>query len=221
MLWVVAILVLCQPFQGWSQYPLEGYHRVDPATLTADTTNPLDFHLSLSTGVITSNYAGSRSYISAAPRLSYQLNDEWKLKAGFAMTTDMSYLTIQPPVRSLAPVRQGTTVGAGWVGAEYQPNDRLRIAGSVFYVGGQWQPMFGPMSQQGAMPVGAYGANATIQYRTGNNSWIELNVGIVRDEAGTLGPLLWDQWYGGRGSFYGLQHYGLLAEPCGYGWGAW
>ena len=152
--------------------------------LESDSAQRVQFHMSVGTGVY-SVWGNVRSYVGVAPRIEYKASDKVKLDGGFAVVSDLSnngYRIQGTQSRNLAPVKNGTQLGAVHGGVEYKANDRLLVRGDVFYVGGLYEPLYCPML--GTQEVSVVGGTASLRYRTKKDSFIDVHMTIVRDNRG-------------------------------------
>lgn len=166
-----------------------------------DTVSRLQVHGTVGAGMA-SGWGQTQGYIVMAPRLTYQLDSRWSLKAGFAVVNAVDMLPTPQP-RSMAPRRNSSTAAAVNVGAEYRSGN-MAFTASAFYLGGQTATLWSPVPYN----LDAYGVSASMQYRLGDNNYLTLHVGLVRDNTGAIGRMLWENpYYCGWGG------------PVGYGFG--
>lgn len=179
-----------------------------------DTVERLQFHGNVFTGV-NSGWGHTRSYMGVAPTLDYRFNDRWTLKTGFMVMNTIDPMAWGQP-RSMAPLRNNSVAGSMSVGAEYQASDRLWVSASAFYLGGAVNPLWNPTPAPYQLDV--YGMSASMRYRIGDRSFLDLNVNIVHDNTGALGRMMWENPYCYGWGGYG---YGLASMPLGsgFGWG--
>ena len=184
-------------------------------------------HVSVTTGFMGSNYGDNRLFTSVAPSLTFRPSTRWELRGGFRITNDMglnpNYTTNQP--RSLAPRRRngGTGIASAYVEADYRVNDRLWLAASLYHIGGQYAPLFGPANGD-AIDISATALSAAAAYRFSNNSYLHLSFTVVRDHTGMMPYMLYDTWmhsgWGGWGCYASpTDYYRLTVPPLYYGFG--
>lgn len=153
-------------------------------TLQRDTLNRFDYHLSFGTGVY-SGWGETHSYTYVAPTFEYRFSPKFTAFAGFAVSNDVNASLYQWPSRtvSYAPLKNSTRAGAAYAGGIYRPNDKLTIAASAFYIGGQFDPLW---HRGSALDIDAYGVSAAVRYRFNKRSSLSIYFDYVRDKAGTL-----------------------------------
>lgn len=181
-----------------------------------DSVGKWDYHINLGMGV-TSGFGATNSYMLVAPTVEYKANEKWAFKAGFAALngTDMAYFMNQTqPVRDLAPRRHTNSslaLGA-MVSAQYQVNDRLWVAGTLWRVAGQTITP-GGWGWWGVVPAGipidlnATGVTGELHYDLGKGNSLGVYISYVNDRTGAFMPLMYDSFYG----------YGLGGPMMGYG----
>lgn len=158
------------------------------------------WQLHVSTGAtVATGFGQTQSLGWVAPSFSYQATDRLKLKAGFAYKGTLlstSYRLRAYGPEDLAPRREGTQAGALWASAEYQANERLWLWASVAHLSGFAQPLWLDQS----LPLQASAFNGGFAYKFNSGSVLEMHLHIIRDNYGTLMPLLYDAPWG----FYGI-----------------
>ena len=181
---------------------------------TTDMLHKFNYHVSLFSGVY-SGWGETHSYMGVAPSFSYTLNERWKLKAGFVAMSDINP-NFTPQERSLAPRRNNSTTAlAGTINAEYQATDRLLISSSIFYVGGQLDPVW--VSGNSVSTLQAYGVSAAMHYKTKHNNYLDLSMTYIHDNTGALAPLFYNPYYSAYGcGFYNTQLHGNFKGFCGF-----
>ena len=163
----------------------------------ADTSR---WQMHLSTGTTVATGFGRTDALGwVAPSFSYQASPRLTLRAGFAykgtfLPTGYRLQAYGP--QDLAPRRQGTRAGAVWASAEYQANDHLRLWASVAHLNGFAQPLWLDQS----LPLQASAFSGGFAYKFNSGSVLEMHLHIIRDNYGTLMPLLYDTPWG----FYGI-----------------
>lgn len=171
-----------------------------------DTSQRMNYRMSLFTGFYY-GWGQAHGYAGVAPSFSYRLDDKWTLKANFAVTTDMAghpYAIREGDGRSWAPRRRSTTTGAAGmdVAAEYRPNDRTMIAAHLYYLGGNYTPVWSMSNRMEDLSV--WGGSMEFHYRTRNDNTLSLYLNVMNDETGALYPWL---YYPGAGRGTGLLQY--------------
>lgn len=182
-------------------------------------------HISVTTGFVGSSYGDNRLYTSIAPSVTFRPTKRLSFVGGIGMMNDLGmdphYLV--HPVRSLAPLRSsngGTGLVSAYVGAEYQVNDRLWLAASLYHLGGQYAPFFG-CANGSAVDVSATALSAEAAYRFSDNNYLRLSFTVVRDHTGMLPYMMYDSWmYHGWGSWNSYASptdlYRLMGAPMYY-----
>ena len=168
-------------------------------------------HLSVSTGFLGSSHGDNRLFTSVAPSLAYRPNDRWLVSAGFRITSDMGFPYIAHN-RDLAPYKRegGTGLVSAHVAAEYQVNDNLWLAASVYHIGGTYAPFFG-FAQGGTLDVSATAISAAAALRFNDDNYLKLSFTVVRDHYGTLPYMYYDSWM-----HSGFSPWGMYATPTDY-----
>ena len=168
-------------------------------------------HLSVTTGFLGTGQGDSRLFTTVAPSVTFCPTSRWRLTGGFGLTADfgLNGHYMAAPERNLAPVRNGgTRMASAYVEAEYQVSDRLWLAASLHHIGGDYAPLFGPANGT-AMPISATALSAEAAYRFEGGSLLHLSITVVRDHAGTLPYLWWENWHmGGWGGYDRWNGYG-------------
>lgn len=164
----------------------------------ADTSR-WDVHLSAGTSV-TSGFGRTQSLSWVAPSFEFHPTSRLTVNAGFAWAGSLlptDFKLQGHGARSLAPLRSGTHATALWAEAEYKVNERLWLWGAVAHIGGFAQPLWLDQS----LPLQATAFSGGLGYHIGDNSTLELHLHIVRDNYGTLAPLLYDNPFHYNGLF--------------------
>lgn len=170
-------------------------------TLWAQEVDTAAWHVRLSTGTsVTSGFGRTQSLSWVAPSFEFHPTSRLTVNTGFAsigslMPTGYKLQGYSP--RSLAPLRTGTSATALWAEAEYKVNERLWLWGAVAHIGGFAQPLWLDQS----LPLQATAFSGGLGYHIGDNSTLELHLHIVRDNYGTLAPLLYDNPFHYNGLF--------------------
>ena len=181
-------------------------------------------HLSVHTGFMGTNYGDNRLFSSVAPSLTFRPNSRWTVNAGFRITTDMGlnpHFSSSSSTRSLAPYRReyngGTGLASVYAAAQYQVNDRLWLAASVYHLTGTYAPICA-FSNGNVLDVSATAVSAAASYRLKDDSFLHFAISYIRDEYGTL-PYMWhDAWMHGSYGSWGM--YGAPCSHLGFG-GMW
>lgn len=150
----------------------------------------------MGSSVVSGLHGETFGYMSFAPTLNYKATDRVTVKAGFSAVSSLStngYALRGLEPRSLAPRKPTTTAVGMYVAGQYQVNDRLWLAASVFHIGGEYYHPW--LSGHGTLPLNATGVAADMSYRLGNRSYIDVHFSYIKDEAGSLCPLLLSPYY--------------------------
>lgn len=187
------------------------------AQIINDSVSKWDYHLNVGTGIVSDFDNQVRNYFMISPEIEYKPNSRWAVKAGFNAISDMdSYVFKGREPQSLAPRKNASTAVGIHLSAQYQVTDRLWIGATVFHIGGQssllytFNPYYG---WQFGTPVdlSITGFCADMQYRIGDNSYLDLHISVLRDNYGTL-PILYDNLY------YNAYRSGVGFGPFSTGW---
>lgn len=170
-------------------------------------------HLSVSTGFMGTNYGDNRLYTSVAPSLIVRPNQKWTLGAGFRITTDMgmnpNYAVVNNP-QSLAPYKRngGTGLVSAGVAAQYQVNDNIWLAGSIYHMTGTYAPLY--FGNGNVYDVSCTAISVEAAFRFANNNLLHIAFTYINDQNGTLPYMMHDAWMhcGGFGG------YGMYTNPC-------
>ena len=186
---------------------------IAPLTILAqeeqDTLSRWDYHIDLGTGVSV-GLGNATCYTAIHPSIEYRPTEKWTLRAGFLAfnTMDPNHFYLQgTQPRSLAPRRNSSTAVAASLSAQYQVNDHLWLAASVFHLGGQtilpggigW---YGLVAGGQTLDLDITGVTAHARYRFNNGNTLGIHLSVVGDRTGALVPFLCEPYYG---------------YPCGYG----
>lgn len=166
-----------------------------------DSVKRWDCHVALGTGISVGNGI-TVAYLGVAPEIEYHPSDRFTLVAGFSAlnSTDPSrfYLHGNEP-RSLAPRKNSSLALSVYMAAEYQVNDRLWLAASLFHQGGQLLMPAG-FGWWGFVPNGLpldldrTGFSAHLRYRIGDDNYLNVHMSIIRDRSSL--PLFYPSYYG-------------------------
>ena len=163
-----------------------------PVALQAQGIDTTRWHVRLSTGTsVTSGFGQTRALSWVAPSFEFHPTSRLTVNTGFASVgglMPLDYKLHGLGARSLAPRRSGTHVTALWAEAEYQVNSRLWLWGAVAHVSGFAQPLW----LDSSLPLQATAFSGGVGYCFGENSTLEMHFHIVRDNYGTLTPMLYD-----------------------------
>lgn len=163
----------------------------------SDSLSRWDFHVKLGTGVY-SGFDQVHGYTSVAPRVTYKPNDKLKLHGGFVAFNEMEAATLQVrghAPRNMAPRKNSSMAIAAYIAGTYRVNDRLLLAGSLFHLGGQIDPLWTP--SQYPVDLSVTGFNAAMSYRLGKSSYLDVSLTVLRDRTGAVVPLLMNPFYMG------------------------
>lgn len=170
-------------------------------------------HLSVGTGFFGTSFGDNRIFTSVAPSLSYRPNSCLTVNGGFNIVSDFGadkVFSSPAPVRSYAPYRNegGTGLVGVHVGAEYQVNDNVWIAASLYHLGGSYAPIYA--LSNGPVDVSVTALTAEAAFRFKDNNFLHLSVTIANDRNGSL-PYMWhDAFMTGHG-------WGMYGSRCGWG----
>ena len=186
------------------------------AAYPSDSLNRWDFHLSLGSGIMGGSYS-SASYLGVTPSLVFRPTDRLKITASATILDSYSlsggnyYIRGREP-RSLAPLRNPARAASVSVAVSYRVNDRLWVAASLHTLGGMLAngALVNPwLAGTPPMDLDATAFSASMRYRMGDNSFLDLHMTLIEDRTGALGPLLFANPYSG---FYGPA-YGGFCSP--------
>lgn len=177
-----------------------------PSKVQKDTLKEPQYGVSLFTGVC-SGWGTPHAYVGVAPRFQQQLNDQWKVKGGFAVVSDVADNFGRQTSRDLAPYRHPKRLAAAAVSAEYHPTDKVWISATGFFIGGQTG--LGAMSPapSNGLDISAYGASIAARFKVSERGFVDINVDMVRDNTGFLAPMLWNPYCYGYDTYF--RHTGL------------
>lgn len=191
-----------------------------------DTLSKWEPHISIGTGFIGATF-GSRAYTTVAPSVRYHLNDRLSFSAGFRVTSDFGFNHVHymgSSNRNLAPYKQGGTgMVSAHASAEYQVNDRLTLAASVYHLGGSYSPLYCPMP--GSMDLSLTAFTAAAGYRFSNDSFLNIYFTYINDRTGAAPYLFHDAFMSSGYGMWGMSPitngYHLLGQMgCSpYYWG--
>lgn len=237
---IIALLALCgfspKVFAQWLPYYPEAIYRVaDEDTLRNVQNLTLELpkvepHLSVGTGFMGTSYGDNRLYTSVAPSLVYRPSKKWTLMGGFRITTDMGLNPNYPfgsGLTDLAPYRRngGTGLVSGGVRAQYQVNDNVWLAGSVYHIGGTYAPLY--FGNGNVYDVSCTAISAEAAFRFANNNFLHVSFTYLNDQQGTLPYMMHDAWmhcggYGGWGfyatpaDYYRMAAFGPMCHGYGF-----
>ena len=169
-------------------------------TLWAQEAPSERFQVHLSTGTsVASGFGQTQGLMWVAPSIEFHPDSRLTVKAGFASAGSLlpvDYVLQGHKPRDLAPVRQGTRIGALWAAAEYKLSDRFRLWGSIAHLNGFAQPLWLDHS----LPLQATAFSGGFGYQFTENSLLEVHFHVVRDNYGTAFPSpLYNPYYGTLG----------------------
>lgn len=183
---------------------------------TVQTKSKLQPHYTVGTGITAIN-GEVRPYTNVGAQLDYEFNDKWAVTGGFMIYNEWNqnhYLLHGRTPYSLAPRKHNSSLIVLNAGVQYNVNDRLSLAFSVYHIGGQMVPWWLP-STYAPLDVSITGFDAELHYRLGKDSYLNFYLSFYRDNLGTmgmaLGPFYGDPWYMNRT----LQNPYM---PCFNGW---
>ena len=163
-----------------------------PVALQAQLLDTSRYDLHLATGTsVAAGFGRAQSLSWVAPSIELRPTSRLTVNTGFAavgslMPTDYKLQGLGS--QSLAPLRLGTRATALWAKAEYQVNSRLWVWGALAHVSGFAQPLW----LDSSLPLQATAFSGGFGYRFTGGSSLEMHINIVRDNYGTLMPLLLD-----------------------------
>lgn len=213
---ILSLILLLAPALLWAQQTdsliLRGLHRYQPLPDSGWIT-----HMTVGTG-ISSSSLDLHGYTYLAPTFDRRVNDRLALHGGFAMFLDNAekYQIRGYDGRDLAPRKSSSMMAAARFAARYQASPNLWVAASAFVIGGQYDPFW---NFSGApLDLMAYGLTAALGYKFDSGTSLNLYFNIVRDQAGTLPPWIYDPCYGygyglgcwGTPHMFGHYNYDLL-----------
>lgn len=176
-------------------------------TQSLDTSRKWDFHLTMGTTFLGGGL-GSASVFHVSPSIVYRPTERLTVKArvsGFSSYAfgEAGHYFRPRPQRSMVPYRDGNAVaGAIELSASYKVSDRLWVAASLYHVGGEVATgaVISPwLASPMPMPLDATAISASLRYRVGDNSFLDIHFTHIDDRAGTLAPLLFEtyRWHYG------------------------
>lgn len=171
-------------------------------------------HLSVGTGFFGTSFGDNRIFTSVAPSLSYRPNSRLTVNGGFRVVSDFGadkVFNSPAPVRSYAPYRNngGTGLLDVHVGAEYQVNENVWIAASLYHLGGAYAPIYA--LTDGPIDVSVTALTAEAAFRFKDNNFLHVSFTIANDRNGSLPYMWYDTFMSGHG-------WGMCGPRCG-GWG--
>lgn len=223
--YIVAAVLMMGSLNLWAQW--RPYHEAvfdtveDFDTISFPRWEP---HLSVGMGFFSSSFGDSRVFTSVAPSLSYRPNDRLTVNGGFRVISDFGVDKVfasPAPVRNLAPYRNngGTGMVGVHLGAEYQVNDNVWLAATLYHLGGSYAPIYA-FTNGNDLDVSITALTAEAAFRFKNDNFLHLSVTVMRDRGGAL-PYMWhDAFMTGHGAW------GMGGMPCAWGmaspyWGGW
>lgn len=197
------------------------------------TPRKYEVHGTVGTGVeIGRGYA--TTYLAASPRVDYHPNDKLTLTVGFSVMGTMDpnrFMLRGNQPRSLTPRKNGNASAAiaAYIAAQYQVNDRLWVAASLFHAGGQ-MIMPTTFTPWGYIPGGwtadinLTAFSAAMRWKVGDDTYINLQCQIIRDGTGQLWPYYTSPFYNSYMYGFGgnwLPYGGFGGWGGVYGWNGW
>ncbi|MCQ2273723.1 MAG: hypothetical protein MJZ86_02905 [Bacteroidales bacterium] len=170
-------------------------------------------HLSVSTGFFGTDFGDNRLYTSVAPSLIVRPNSKWTLMGGFRITTDMglnSHYIIDNANPSYAPYKRngGTGLVSAGVAAQYQVNDNIWLAGSIYHMTGTYAPLY--FGNGNVFDVSCTAISAEAAFRFANNNLLHIAFTYINDQNGTMPYMMHDAWM----HCVGFGGYGMYTNPC-------
>ena len=162
-------------------------------------------HFSATTGFLGTGHGDNRLFTSLAPSVTFRPTARWAITGGLRLTSDfgLNGQYMAAPERNLAPVRNGgTSTASVYLEAGYQATDRLWLAASLYHLGGEYAPLFGPANGS-TLDLSVTALSAEAAYRFGDNNYLHLSFTFVRDNTGALPYLWWENWHMGGWGGYG------------------
>lgn len=144
----------------------------------------VDFHMSVG-ATAAAGFGRSDVLTWAAPSVKWHATDRLDVRGGMLVAGSLmpgGYRLHGLYDRSLAPLRQGTRVGAVWAEADYAVSDRLRIWASVLHLSGYAQPLW----LDGARPIEATVISGGFAYALSDNSLLEMHFHVAHDHYGYM-----------------------------------
>ena len=153
------------------------------------------FHMSVGTEV-GAGFGRTQSVTWAAPSVKWRVNDRLTVRGGFGVAGSLmpqGYELHGREPRSMAPVRQGTTLGGVWAQAEYRVGERMLVWGNVMRMTGFVQPLWLDRSE----PVDMTSVSGGFAYRFSQGSVLAMHFSFVHDHyANLLYPPYGHSYYG-------------------------
>lgn len=172
-------------------------------------------HVSVGTGFMGTSYGDNRAFTSVAPSLVYRPSQRWTLVGGLRITQDMGLNPNYAPYSAspnLAPLRRNGGTGLISIGAaaQYQVNDNMWLAGSVYHLGGTYAPLYWGNGNVYDVSCTAVSAEAAFRFR--NDNYLRISFTYIHDNAGTMPYMMHDAWM-----HYGFGGWGMCGQPYGCG----
>lgn len=203
----------------------------EPAQKDSVRLSKWEPHLSVSSGFMGTSWGDNRLYTSVAPSLTYRPNERWSFDGGFRITSDMGLsreFNLSPAPQDLAPYRErngGTGLVSAHLSAQYQVNDNMWLAASIYHLGGSYAPMYGPWGGS-TFDVSATAISAEAAFRFKEDNFLTVSFTYIHDNCGTMPLMLHDMWmhhpYGQWGMYMSPADYYRMADPYSpMYYGAW
>lgn len=173
----ITIVLLCVWVTVTAQWSMWPYGWIDDTSRTT-------VHLSVGSAV-GAGFGRTDAISWVAPSVGWRANERLTLRGGFALAGSLlpgGYALHGRTPHSLAPLREGTRMGAAWAQAEYRPNERLTLWASVMRLTGYAQPLWAPQ----ALPIDATEVSGGLAYRFSQGSVLAMHFRFVHDEYGYL-----------------------------------
>lgn len=156
-------------------YPWHLYH--------ADTAKTA-VHMSMGSSV-EAGFGRAQSLTWAAPSVSYRASERLTLRGGFLVAGQLlptGYRLHGRAPQSLAPVREGTQVGALWAAAEYHADEHLTFWVTMARLTGYVQPLWSDRS----MPADVTDVSGGFAYRFDSGSIMAMHFRFLHDSYGNM-----------------------------------
>lgn len=170
---------------------------------STQTKSKLQPHFMVGTGVWSSG-GEVRPYTTTGAQLDYTFNDKWTVTGGFMVYNEWNqnhYMIQGRSPRSYAPRKNNSSLIALNAGVQYNFNDRLSLAFSIYHLGGEMIPWWMPTTSV-PFNVSVTGFSAELQYKLRNDSYLNFYLSFYRDNLGTMGiplyPFYDSPWYMNR-----------------------
>ncbi len=142
------------------------------------TPKKTDIHVQAGTWFSTSSGYGNGWGTYIAPQISYALSPRFRITGGISIA-NMSFSGYKPyyDVLSTSSYHGNVTSAYLFVSGQYLVNERLTVTGSAFK---KFNIYDTPGTQNPFLNDEPYGGNLNIQYKIGNNVYLEGGIGFTR-----------------------------------------